>query len=328
MGTFIIKPTLASNPNSWTQRVTGLTTEAAMLDAINNLSGNTFIDPPLGPGQLRFTNFGNCIYLDGSLVPISFNGLPAGFTPLSAALQGSCFSAVGTTAVFPQFDILTEGPDIFTGPGTINYSLAYNFTPPFEPTMLAIVNNGFGFRTTGAVDNCAIIGEDIGLAWLFPLQAAGIVGTYEIQGFLFDMETPTDPIEEDTQITVTSPDDPLALDFTKITSVTLDWTDSNGNPHSINIPPLLWILITFHIFIFRIPVLTGNPPIVIVNITSTQFSGSVELGKLITIFFINATGIYSIIPGKTNDTIYDNDNGGTIDVKIPNPVFKTGYIGG
>ncbi len=32
-------------------------------------------------GVINFHLFGNCFYLDGSLVPMDYNGLPAGFTP-------------------------------------------------------------------------------------------------------------------------------------------------------------------------------------------------------------------------------------------------------
>lgn len=41
------------------------------------------------------------------------------------------------------------------------------------------------------------------------------------------------------------------------------------------------------------------------------------------------SGIYTLVDGKTNDTLYDRQTGQTnIDVKIPNPKFRTGYIGG
>jgi len=36
-------------------------------------------------------------------------------------------------------------------------------------------------------------------------------------------------------------------------------------------------------------------------------------------------GIYQMVPGKTDDTIYSGDD--TVDVKIPDPYFKTGVIG-
>lgn len=43
----------------------------------------------------------------------------------------------------------------------------------------------------------------------------------------------------------------------------------------------------------------------------------------------DVSGIYTLVPGKTDDTLYDRLAGQPdIDVKIPDPLFKTGYIGG
>ena len=149
--------------------------------------------------------------------------------------------------------------------------------------------------------------------------------TWELP-FNFQLLTPTDPIEEDDIVEATS-HDPDGIDYSQLLTAALEWTDSDGNFHSIDIPSIRWIIFTLHFWRFTVPA-GVNGQIVEVVITSTQFSGSVTLGKLVTLFFLNATGIYTITAGKTNDTIYDNDNGGTVDVKIPNPFWKTGFVGG
>ena len=38
-------------------------------------------------------------------------------------------------------------------------------------------------------------------------------------------------------------------------------------------------------------------------------------------------GIYKIVEDKRNDTVYIDEDMNTEDVKIPDPVVKTGYIG-
>jgi hypothetical protein len=133
----------------------------------------------------------------------------------------------------------------------------------------------------------------------------------------------TNPVQAGDTVTATS--DPLnpvpPIDFTQVTSVTLE-------APSGNITVVTFTATDENNFSFLIPTLTGSPGTVAVVITSTQFSGSVTLGNLATIFFLNATGIYTLVPGKTDDTVYDNDNGGTIDTNIPDPFFKTGFIGG
>ena len=42
----------------------------------------------------------------------------------------------------------------------------------------------------------------------------------------------------------------------------------------------------------------------------------------------NLSGIYTLVPGKTDDTFYTGNAANTVDVKKPDPTFKTGYIGG
>lgn len=58
--------------------------------------------------------------------------------------------------------------------------------------------------------------------------------------------------------------------------------------------------------------------------------GGIELdGDLTPIsMFKTISGIYTLVPGKFNDTFYTGAGAATIDEKIPDPMFKTGYIGG
>jgi hypothetical protein len=58
--------------------------------------------------------------------------------------------------------------------------------------------------------------------------------------------------------------------------------------------------------------------------------GGIELNGGATILTLqDVSGIYTLIPDKLTDTLYDRVTGQTnVDVAIPNPLFKTGYIGG
>lgn len=149
------------------------------------------------------------------------------------------------------------------------------------------------------------------------------------ESFQWELLKPDDPIQEGSSVEVISdPINPEALDFEQILTLNMEFLDENGDPQSIPITD--WTLQDINDFIFVIPDFgVFTPGTVQFVITSTQFSGSVTLGRLITIYFLSATGIYTLVPGKANDTLYVEDNpGDTIDVKIPNPFFKTGYIGG
>lgn len=76
---------------------------------------------------------------------------------------------------------------------------------------------------------------------------------------------------------------------------------------------------------------TTEPPeeteiIIICGSPGHQFEGSVTLATF-TILNFEGSGIYTLVPGKTNDTLYSSTrNGTTYDVKIPNPFGKTGFF--
>jgi hypothetical protein len=82
--------------------------------------------------------------------------------------------------------------------------------------------------------------------------------------------------------------------------------------------------------VFLIPIYFNFPGTVnLIGIgNGVQFSGSVTLGTL-TVLIENGSGVYEIVRGKTNDTIYSNSASGntTTDVAIPNPFGRTGFVG-
>ena len=64
--------------------------------------------------------------------------------------------------------------------------------------------------------------------------------------------------------------------------------------------------------------------------TSTQFDGSLPLQTSFAIYFYNAPGVYTFVPGRTHDTYYDRTTDpeviATVDTKIPDPTGRTGYF--
>ncbi len=57
----------------------------------------------------------------------------------------------------------------------------------------------------------------------------------------------------------------------------------------------------------------------------TEFTGQVQLGV---VRLVNGAGLYQLVPGKRNDTYYDRSEtpATTIDIKIPDPTARTGYL--
>jgi len=149
----------------------------------------------------------------------------------------------------------------------------------------------------------------------------------------------TSPIDSDdadhNTITITSDPDsmtPPPLDMEEILTIDIYFEDPGnpGNFITINVPELSWTLITTNLLTFTMPSFGAYEPTTFnILITGTQFTGTLDLGSLWTIWFTSASGMYTLTLGKTNDTLYlEEDLPNTIDVKIPNPTIKTGYVGG
>ena len=69
-----------------------------------------------------------------------------------------------------------------------------------------------------------------------------------------------------------------------------------------------------------------NPPS---DIAITGDGGLILNGQPSTTLLKDISGIYTIIPGQTHDTLYDRQTGQTnVNVKIPDPLIRSGYIGG
>lgn len=148
---------------------------------------------------------------------------------------------------------------------------------------------------------------------------------YDSTSYSWTLSVPDEPVSPGNLITVTSPDE-NGIDFTEL--LTVDVVLPSGT--IISVPFGDWVIVGPNLFVFIMPDFGGEEPTVVtIVITSTQFSGSVTLGTLITIYFLSATGIYRLVMNKRSDTLYiEEDPGETIDVKIPNPFAKTGFIGG
>jgi len=91
------------------------------------------------------------------------------------------------------------------------------------------------------------------------------------------------------------------------------WT--NGGYHPPNGPPS--------------PGPFPKPPTTPSDIGITGSGGIVFGGDTATLLLKDKSGIYTLIKDKTQDTLYDRQTLQTnVDVKIPNPIAKTGFIGG
>jgi hypothetical protein len=127
-----------------------------------------------------------------------------------------------------------------------------------------------------------------------------------------------EPADRNEEVTVER--NPTGEDLTKVTQVIIIAGEEEYPAHII--------LQTEDELIFLLPPLpTTTTDVSIQLIFPTEFGGSVVAGSL-EVLFANASGIYTIVPNKRNDTLYDRDTGETIDYPIPTPFARTGFVGG
>lgn len=312
MGTFIIRPHIPSSPVTttnagvWTENSGSLA--AAVLAPVD---GNQAFTSVLATTASFYMNNLDW-YLDGSLVPIGFGSLPAGFNVLSAIVNYACNSGnfFSNGSGFLRFDAFTESSAFTAADGSVYnvndllVQFPYPTTP--VPTALDLNNNLFGVRYAGGTTGLTI-------------DELFISGTYNLLSYDYDLPDNNTSVEVGDLITITSPGtNPLTdLDLTQLTI-------------SLACGTVVPITQTKTLFTFRVPSSCSGNGATAVTATGNgvQFSGSVPLGY-ITILLTNASGIYTLVVGKSSDTLYSSLRDGTTrDVKIPDPFAKTGFIGG
>lgn len=340
VGTFIIRPTsllsggtpfVSAIPNRYAGWVDNLGTRPSILIPITLITANPgdgayFIieidnlDPPIFyNASARFGFVGLSIYLDGSLTPIDFSGLPSGFTPLSASVKMVCGGiTLGNTTNFTQYQLQQAfGVD---GPVNDTNSFGNDFPYPSPvPTILNLISNGCGVHVIGEAD---LFGAGSQIDNMYNLR---VEGTYTIVAS-------SSPITiQNSNIPVTIGDkvkiiiDPTTLDptvpppdLTTVTKIELKYIDpdtgieqtiiidSTTNPYNIIVQQkyVIWIYVPIGFPIFK------TTKVVITDITlvfeGKQFTGSILVGTL-PILLEDSSGIYTLVKGQTHDIIYSRD---------------------
>lgn len=265
-------------------------------------------------GTITFHLTGDCFFLDGAVVGIQFGELPAGFVPIPP-LEITSPGAFGTQVGF----ITTNGA------ATVQETITYEQYGPRTESV------GPGVGNQVITINDLDIDSALGLLALLSIQAIKTLGSlavasitavldvsgeYGVQSFSWSIETPG-PVAGGDEIVVVATDPEFSL--TDVTEICFTFG-------SLTICTTDFIEQTPTRLVFVLP--SGVDYTGFVSITGTTFSGSVFLGSL-EYLFEDASGIYKLVKNKTSDTIYaPARDGTTVDVKIPNPRAKSGFIGG
>lgn len=263
-------------------------------DAENIISFGTFSDAGITP--IYFTDFQGSQVITPFLIDEDF---------------------VGITADEVLFD-LTGGDTFITKAELIALWSSFNNNIEFLLVRIALGGAGLTSALAGSLE--------FGLGWTVTVE-------YE-EGFEWHLSQSTSPIDEGETSTLTSdPDgDPATtLDMEEIVSIEIQFPDPDNPGMTISIPITIFDAVDAFNLTYTIPSFgVYTPPYFSVVITASgQFSGPLDLGMLFSIYFLSASGIYTLDLNATHDTLYlEDDLPNTIDVKIPNPTVKTGYIDG
>lgn len=276
-------------------------------------------------GTFRFNTNGASIVLDNNFQnPIDFNTLPAGFTITSARVNVEVSRSglgAGDTSVitfFLQKDASTEDSGTIIAKDTVqDLNFPYSFASSPFPTMMNVVYKGCGIRSHS---NLASVPGSLVLA-----KSIYISGTYEIQQFKWKIIPPSSPVSVGDPVTITGTDG--LKDITKVIVQTVDGSN-NITTLTVNSP---FVSQTDTELTFDLPNF-GSSEVIFLSVEfdggGTSFKGSVSLGALLTINYTNPSGVYQLVVGKFTDTLYVRDSNTTIDVKIPDPDWKTGFVNG
>lgn len=153
-------------------------------------------------------------------------------------------------------------------------------------------------------------------------------GTYDIVNFSFTVD-PASAVIGDT-ITIGATD---SLD--EVDNLHITWIDPvSGEVQETIIPAASFVTqtptsITFILSSAYIPSDFAGDVMIWGDGNGVQFSGTIALGVL-AILIADGSGIYRIIDGQTHDTVYISAASGddTENVAIPDPFFRTGFLGG
>ena len=263
----------------------------------------------------------------GGLYTYAVNGGSTDFTQfMSQSASDWNLSGIGHVT----FDTLPPGFNIIAG--TISWDITVIATGATSHFTITDPNGNIANDTTGlsgltyAPTDCngifvthAICGNFFGdkIEMRANLQ---ISGQYVIipPFFDYDLEEDGENVAVGDTITITSGTNP-ATDL-NLLHLTLSW------PCGIIVP----ITQTPTLLTFLVPESCDDAGLMSLTATGDgfQFSGPVVLGTM-TVLLTNGSGIYRLVTGKRNDTYYRSQRDGTtIDIKIPNPTAKTGFVGG
>lgn len=186
----------------------------------------------------------------------------------------------------------------------------------------------FGFAGTIIV-NGAVINN----APLLRMDTFVITGVYNTAQLQFTLNTPNAGPGGEVSVTATTGS------FLSFTSFKIKWLNDDGTYNERTIPSNFILTWTATSLIFRVP-LNDDPDEDLIPYGGTRlalfgvgnglpYTGDIQIAN-INVQLVNGSGVYTLVPGKTDDTYYDRSVSpvSTLDLKIPDPFIRSAFLKG
>jgi hypothetical protein len=318
MGTYKITPTsTASGVLSYRDQSNILHNTTPDSSVINNITSGAWIPngvmynllsgfPGAQSGSITCTPNDNAIYLDGSSTPTNINSLPVGFNVTSAKYTPGITSPLTTNTTESNVGAQTASPA-----AVINYNSSLVSLNDVLATQFGVIWT-INDANNGEIDTSSQL----------------ITGNYNIISTQWTIINLTRPGATNFAAGEHGKLYNSYTHFDTITSIQVRKVDGT----ILKIPSSDFIDQTPLFIIFPIPDNPGSPgdmPTISPVDNGTNFIGSALAGS-ITIVVIDRSGLYLGSDSLRYDTVYVNSgtDATTENLAIPQPFFKTGFIGG
>jgi hypothetical protein len=277
--------------------VANLVDAANTADPLNNFA---FFNT-VGARTARFVVDDQNIIVDG--VPTAFNLLPSGFKPTSLTIHCSAqnFLLSGAGNVYISFEPLgfESGPFIDQ---QLDIPFSFDYPSVVIPSILSLSLSNFGVRF-----DLVNGGSNGAFGGLY------LTGDYIIEQFNLnlDLSEAGQNVTPGQTSTIKSLDGKAAGFITQVFVGDKKATIIYRDKYRIR---------------FKVPNVGGPSSPHDVTVRGKQFKG-VKFVAAFTVIYAEASGIYELVPSKSNDTLYIHDvEETTEDFAIPEPFAKTGFI--
>lgn len=252
---------------------------------------------------------------------VAYNSLPAGFTVTALNIKATVLATVaGTTRLLKFYYNSAEVGNYLNFTGS-DVTFTHTVTPT-PSTLATFFGTNFGVNADGS----GLSGSST-----FRIYSIWLEGTYELQNFSWYIKPSIQKVNGKDIVTIASEDDIIQVADGEDPP---EGYEFYGTDDDYPDGPLFvyWESNEEYLFFIYSPIDPSFGDIVWTMLPGAPTCDgciTVAMGAL-EVLLANASGIYTLVTNKTSDSLYTRESFSvfvdTIDVKIPNPTIRFGFI--